>query len=50
MSTSRVSGTPGFIDPLVSNGLEHSEQTDGFALGVTLLMMLTIMNMGKVLR
>ena len=25
MSTSCVSGTPGFIDPLVSNGLAHSE-------------------------
>ena len=41
MSTSRVSGSPGFIDPFVTNGLEHSELTDGFALGITMLMLLT---------
>jgi serine/threonine protein kinase len=41
LSTSTVRGTPGFVDSLVVNGLQHSEATDGFALGVTLLMSLT---------
>uniref|UniRef100_A0A7S2C0G6 Protein kinase domain-containing protein n=1 Tax=Haptolina brevifila TaxID=156173 RepID=A0A7S2C0G6_9EUKA len=41
LSTSTVRGTPGFVDNLVVNGLQHSEATDGFALGVTLLMSLT---------
>ena len=41
MSTLNVTGTPGFLDPLVVNAGQHSELTDGFALGVTLLMVLT---------
>jgi len=41
MSTTIVRGTPGFVDSLVVNGLQHSEATDGFALGVTMLMSLT---------
>ena len=41
LSTGTVRGTPGFVDSLVVNGLQHSEATDGFALGVTLLMSLT---------
>ena len=30
----------GFIDPLISNGLQHSELTDGFAAGITILVTL----------
>jgi hypothetical protein len=41
LSTTSIKGTPGFVDSLVVNGLQHSEATDGFALGVTLLMALT---------
>ena len=40
MSTRHVQGTPGFMDPLIMNGLQHSELTDGFAAGITLLMAL----------
>jgi serine/threonine protein kinase len=34
-------GTPGYIDPLIINGLQHSEVTDGYAIGVTILVTLT---------
>ena len=33
LSTATVRGTPGFVDAMVVNGLQHSEATDGFALG-----------------
>ena len=35
-----VRGTPGFVDPLIMNGLQHSPRTDGYAMGVTILMAL----------
>ena len=31
-------GTPGFVDPLIVNGGQHSQYTDGYAVGVTALM------------
>lgn len=31
-------GTPGFVDPLIVNGGQHSTYTDGYAVGVTALM------------
>ena len=31
---------PGFLDPLIVNGLQHSPLTDGYALGITILMAL----------
>ena len=34
-------GTPGYMDPLIVNELVHSEVTDGFALGITMLVVLT---------
>ena len=40
LSASKVSGTPGFIDPLMVNSRKHSVLSDGFALGITLLMTL----------
>ena len=40
MTTRNVQGTPGYLDPLLTNGLQHSELTDGFAAGITLLMAL----------
>ena len=30
-------GTPGYIDALLANSLEHSPLTDGFAMGVAVL-------------
>ena len=38
LSASKVSGTPGFLDPLTMNSRKHSVLSDGFALGITLLM------------
>ena len=40
MSTRSIRGTPGFVDPLVMNGLQHSPSTDGFAFAITVLMSL----------
>ena len=40
MTTRNVQGTPGYLDPLLTNGLQHSELTDGFGAGITLLMAL----------
>ena len=40
-STRVVRGSPGFMDPLVSNSLRHSELTDGYAFGITILVALT---------
>tara|TARA_B110000858_G_scaffold101298_1_gene116396 strand:- start:830 stop:1165 length:336 start_codon:yes stop_codon:yes gene_type:complete len=37
-STALVRGTPGFVDPLIVNGGQHSVFTDGYAVGVTVLM------------
>jgi len=39
-STHRVIGTPGFIDPLYTRSGKFSELTDGYAMGVSLLMCL----------
>ena len=39
-TTGRIMCSPGFADPDVLNG-EYSELTDGFAVGVTLLVLLT---------
>ena len=40
MTTRNVSGTPGFMDPLMMNGLQHSPLTDGYAFGITILVTL----------
>ena len=40
-STRQVQGTAGYIDPLITNGLQHSVLTDGYAMGVTILVALT---------
>ena len=40
LTTTTVRGTPGFVDPLITNGLQHSPLTDGFAMGITILMAL----------
>ena len=40
LSTAVVRGTPGFVDPLISNGLQHSPLTDGFAFAITTLIAL----------
>ena len=34
-------GTPGYLDPLMMNELVHSEVTDGYAAGITMLVTLT---------
>ena len=41
MSTLNVIGTPGFIDPLYAESGRISETTDGYALGISILMCLT---------
>ena len=41
LSTQRILGTPGFVDPLAINAGQHSELTDGYSMGITALMMLT---------
>ena len=41
ISTAAVRGTPGLLDPLVTNGLHYSPLSDGYAFGVTLLVALT---------
>ena len=38
---SKVSGTPGFVDPFMINSGKHSVMSDGFGIGITLLMSLT---------
>ena len=40
LTTTTVRGTPGFVDPLITNGLQHSPLTDGFAMGITILVAL----------
>ena len=40
LTTRNLVGTAGFIDPLYSNSGEYSAITDGYALGITLLMCL----------
>ena len=40
LSTRHVSGTPGYLDPLITNGLQHSTLTDGYAVAVTILVAL----------
>ena len=40
-STRHVQGTPGYLDPLITNGLQHSTLTDGYAMGITMLVALT---------
>jgi serine/threonine protein kinase len=39
-STTVVRGTPGYLDPLISNALQHSEMTDGYATAITVLVTL----------
>ena len=39
-TTAVVRGTPGFVDPLIANGLQHSPLTDGYAMAITILMAL----------
>ena len=41
VSSRNLVGTPGFIDPLALNSGRYSQLTDGYALGVTMLMCLT---------
>ena len=41
VSTSGLVGSVGFIDPLYANTGQYSQQTDGYAMGVTLLVCLT---------
>ncbi|EOD36525.1 hypothetical protein EMIHUDRAFT_226294, partial [Emiliania huxleyi CCMP1516] len=41
LSTQRIFGKPGYIDPIVLNDGQASQLTDGFALGITLLVSLT---------
>jgi len=36
-----VQGTAGYLDPLIVNGLQHSVLTDGYAMGITMLVALT---------
>eukprot|EP00966_Prymnesium_polylepis_P015377 355758-Prymnesium_polylepis.1 len=36
-------GTPGYMDPLITNELVHSEVTDGYAAAITMLVALTAM-------
>jgi uncharacterized membrane protein YgcG len=40
MTTGAVRGTPGLLDPLLTNGMEHSPLTDGYAFGITCLVTL----------
>jgi hypothetical protein len=40
-STRHVQGTAGYLDPLIVNGLQHSTLTDGYAMGITMLVALT---------
>jgi hypothetical protein len=40
-STHNVQGTAGYLDPLIVNGLQHSTLTDGYAMGITMLVVLT---------
>jgi hypothetical protein len=40
-STRQVQGTAGYLDPLIVNGLQHSTLTDGYAMGITMLVALT---------
>ena len=41
LTTRNLVGTPGFIDPLYSDSGQFSELTDGYAMGISLLMCLT---------
>ncbi|EOD25027.1 hypothetical protein EMIHUDRAFT_53741, partial [Emiliania huxleyi CCMP1516] len=41
LSTQRIFGKPGYIDPIISLDNQASQLTDGFALGITLLVSLT---------
>ena len=41
LSTRRLLGTPGFIDPLYTETGQYSQLTDGYALGISLLMCLS---------
>ena len=41
LAASKVSGTPGFVDNLMINSGSHSVLSDGFGIGITLLMSLT---------
>ena len=41
LSTRHVQGTPGYLDQLIVNGLQHSTLTDGYAMGITMLVALT---------
>ena len=40
ITTGAVRGTPGLLDPLLTNGMQHSTLTDGYALGMTCLVTL----------
>ncbi|EOD28955.1 hypothetical protein EMIHUDRAFT_72922, partial [Emiliania huxleyi CCMP1516] len=41
LSTQRIFGKPGYMDPIISLDNQASQLTDGFALGITLLVALT---------
>ncbi|EOD04404.1 hypothetical protein EMIHUDRAFT_453901 [Emiliania huxleyi CCMP1516] len=41
LSTQRIFGKPGYMDPIISLDGQASQLTDGFALGITLLVALT---------
>ena len=41
LATRHVQGTAGYLDPLMTNGLQHSALTDGYAFGITTLVALT---------
>ncbi|EOD12896.1 hypothetical protein EMIHUDRAFT_66979, partial [Emiliania huxleyi CCMP1516] len=41
LSTQRIFGKPGYMDPIILNDGQASQLTDGFALGITLLVALT---------
>ena len=39
-STGAVRGSPGFVDPLIVNAMQHSTLTDGYAMAITVLVAL----------
>ena len=40
LTTANVRSTPGYLDPLLTNGMQHSELTDGYAAAVMSLVAL----------
>ena len=41
LSTQRIFGKPGYMDPIITQDNQASQLTDGYALGITLLVALT---------